>query len=344
MDLTNDTATLHFDGATKKELSLSGAASVGEYVFFAPDEGSSIVRLHRDRRDSYGDRVTFPLRGLLPLPGGPDDELDLEGMDHADGCLWVLGSHSLVRTKVDDDTDAGEVPGRLAEVDEPAGRQVLIRLALDSDGAPAETGANGSTSAWLGDGEDGLRAALTGDPHLGAFLDVPGKDNGIDLEGLAVLGDRVLFGMRGPVLRGWAVILEVRPEPAAPGSTRFRLAPVPGEPPDARYRKHFLDLGGLGVRDLARQGSDLLILTGPTMVLDGPARVLRLPGGAGGPLPAVVTATKLEVVVDALPTDAGHPEGMTVVGDDLLICYDGPSGARRTKNTVLADLIDLGSV
>jgi hypothetical protein len=34
---------------------------------------------------------------------------------------------------------------------------------------------------------------------------IPGKDNGLDIEGLAVAGENRLFvGLRGPVLRGWA--------------------------------------------------------------------------------------------------------------------------------------------
>ncbi|SEQ58865.1 Protein of unknown function [Nitrosomonas ureae] len=42
---------------------------------------------------------------------------------------------------------------------------------------------------------------------------IPGKDNGIDIEGLAcTLDGRVLVGMRGPVLRGIAIILELAPE------------------------------------------------------------------------------------------------------------------------------------
>ncbi len=40
---------------------------------------------------------------------------------------------------------------------------------------------------------------------------VPGKDNGLDIEGLAVSEDRIFIGLRGPVLRGWTVILAMPP-------------------------------------------------------------------------------------------------------------------------------------
>ena len=36
---------------------------------------------------------------------------------------------------------------------------------------------------------------------------IPGKDNGFDMEGLAVDGDRLLLGLRGPVLRGFSEAL-----------------------------------------------------------------------------------------------------------------------------------------
>ena len=40
-------------------------------------------------------------------------------------------------------------------------------------------------------------------------------------------------------------------------------------------RKLFLNLDGLGIRDLTLRGDDLLILAGPTMDLSGPAAVFR---------------------------------------------------------------------
>src|ERR1700712_2841277 len=113
MNTPGETVTLDFDGGSKKELSLSGAASVGAALFLAPDEGSASLRLRPDGSGSYGRRASFPLRALLPLPGGAEDELDLEGMDYADGYLWVVGSHGGVRTKIDDDTDHEDAPGLL---------------------------------------------------------------------------------------------------------------------------------------------------------------------------------------------------------------------------------------
>ena len=132
-----------------------------------------------------------------------------------------------------------------------------------------------------GDAEHNLLTRLLeDDPHVGPFLAIPGKDNGFDIEGLALDGRRLLLGLRGPVLRGWTRLLELAIEPAGDW---LRLAPLDGE--GTMLRKHFLQLGGLGVRDLHFAGVDLYILAGPTMVLDGEIRPVPLAGStrcAGG--------------------------------------------------------------
>ena len=116
--------------------------------------------------------------------------------------------------------------------------------------------------------------ALAEDPHLGAFIKaaIPGKDNGFDIEGIAVVQNRIFLGLRGPVLRGWAVMLEIELEESAPGLLKLKEIACDRE----LYRKHFINLNGLGIRDLYLDGEDLLILAGPTMDLDGPISVYSL--------------------------------------------------------------------
>ncbi len=150
------------------------------------------------------------------------------------------------------------------------------------------------------------------------------------------------------MLRGWAVILEVELEEDVKRPSTLRLKPI--GPKQRLYRKHFLQLGGLGIRDLCVQGTDILILAGPTMSMDGPVTIFRWIGGAVEPKKeCVVPADELEHVVD-VPYGQGvdHAEGMTLFSTDeaaprsLLIVYDSASEGRQLKgNTVAADLLQL---
>jgi Protein of unknown function (DUF3616) len=121
--------------ADDDSLSLSGAASVGEYLFLAPDEGGSLVLLRHSGNAAYGDATSYPVADFVGTPGDDGDELDLEGMDADSGYLWLAGSHSAVRTWVRDETPSGKIPGQLAEIRQPKARTLLARIPL-SDAPP----------------------------------------------------------------------------------------------------------------------------------------------------------------------------------------------------------------
>ncbi len=153
-------------------------------------------------------------------------------------------------------------------------------------------------------------------------------------------GERVLLGLRGPVLRGWAFVLELRPYVDEDEPDRLRLAPLDG---GRRYRKHVLDLAGLGVRDLCPHGDDLLVLAGPTMDLEGPVHVFRWHDAMTVEAPTVVRGDALTREVD-LPYGEGtdHAEGIGLLDDDrLLVVYDSPSPERLRDGAVLADVVRL---
>ncbi|GAA4557739.1 DUF3616 domain-containing protein [Planotetraspora kaengkrachanensis] len=311
---------------------LSAIRQDGPYLWIAGDETATIERL-TSRDGVYDDQRTFDLADFVDLPAGRDAEADIEGLARTDGWLWAVGSHSLKRRRLKPGHSADKARRRLATVLREENRFVLVRLPL-RDGVPVR--ADGRRRAAVLSGDDNLADMLSGDPHLAPFLKLPGKDNGLDIEGIAARpdehGDRLYVGLRGPVLRGWAVLLEIRPATHPRDPSRLRLA----EP----YRTHFLDLDGLGVRDLCPYGDDLLILTGPSMDLDGPVRVVRWRNGSTG---GVVAATDLETVTE-LPYGRGedHPEGLAVLDDGrLIVVYDSPSPERRTAAGVYADLIRL---
>ncbi|QXJ19849.1 DUF3616 domain-containing protein [Actinomadura graeca] len=346
----------HESREAETHTNLSAVRQDGRCLWVAGDETATIERLTADldgggRVTGYGAQATIALADLVPLPAGPGEEADIEGLARANGWLWAVGSHSLKRKKIKPGQSASKARKRLATVVREDNRFILARLPLvtGDDGLPEVVREDGDrTAAVLGGHGDSLTDLLEDDPHLAPFLTIPSKDNGIDVEGIAAHGDRLYIGLRGPVLRGWAVLIEIRPGPHPDDPRRLRLRPV-GDGKDL-YRTHFLDLGGLGIRDLCPHGDDLLVLTGPSMDLDGPVRVVRWRGAARADAAEIVPADDLEVLGD-LPYGEGddHAEGIAVLdeagaaGTRVLVVYDSPSPARLTPGGgVVADVVDLG--
>jgi hypothetical protein len=74
-----------------------------------------------------------------------------------------------------------------------------------------------------------LTHLLARDAHFGPFVALPGKENGLDCEGLAVgAGGRVFVGLCGPVLDGWAGVIELRVATDPKDPTELSLQPIPG--------------------------------------------------------------------------------------------------------------------
>jgi hypothetical protein len=341
------------DTAPEIHANFSGVRQDGPCLWVVSDEGARIERLtattdHDGRVAAFTGHRTFALADLVKLPAGPDEEADLEGIARDGEWLWTVGSHSHKRKKIKPGHRPGKARKRLATVIREDNRFLLARLPVvtGADGLPevVREAEDGRCAAILGGDGDSITDLLGDDPHLAPFLSIPGKDNGLDIEGIAVRGDRVFLGLRGPVLRGWAVVIELCLGEDA-GDERLRLRPVDD---GALYRTHFLDLGGLGVRDLCPYGDDLLILTGPTMDLDGPVRLVRWPGAGGVDAPAIVSAKELQTIGD-LPYGRGedHPEGLTLLegagAQRALVVYDSPAPDRHTPDGgILADVIMLG--
>jgi Protein of unknown function (DUF3616) len=330
---------------------LSAVRSDGRVLWLAGDETATVERLVADNEGEpgeYAEQVTFRLADLVDLPGEDEQEADIEGLARSGHFLWAVGSHSLRRRQIKARHSGAAALRRLGQLTRQANRDVLLRIPVeDMDGLPTlvpEAVLDGERHRAAVRG--GLRALLRKDEHLSPFLPIPGKDNGFDIEGIAVRGDRVYLGLRGPVLRGWAFVLELRPYSDPDEPCRLRLRPFED---GKAYRKHVLNLEGLGVRDLCPAGDDLLVLAGPSMDLDGPVRVYRWHGACRADQSVVVRGEALTREID-LPYGDGndHAEGIGLLGSPdharLLVVYDSPSAARRASDdTVLADLVRLGS-
>ena len=347
------------EGDTDLREGFSAVAQVGRHLFAACDETAALERLTYEGSGRFGEHRSYKISDLLDLPN-PGEEVDLEGVAWASPYLWVVGSHSRRRGKPKADDPIDKQMEALASVDTQENRYVLARIPVredpDGDGLvpcrscpdPRNPGVTLTAARLSGEGrESALMEALADDPHLRKFMKLPSKDNGFDVEGLALAGDGRLFvGLRGPVLHGWAVVLELEPrDEDEPGMLRLRRM----GPNKQRYRKHFLQMDGLGVRDLCGDGEDLLVLAGPTMDVSAPAAIYRWKGALLWDGESVVDRSQLEKLVD-LPHDVqgghDHPEGICMLPLEgmphaVLVVYDSAARHRIEEHGVRADVFGL---
>lgn len=376
MNLRTTRPTLEF-AKHQEELTggLSAVLHIGRELWVANDELTSVERLTlRSDGEGFDNHRSFELQGLLNLPAfgqkkpggkkGIDQEIDIEGLDFDGGYLWLVGSHSVKRKKIDEgdkeDGDAKNIK-KLSKCEAEGNRYLLARVPVltktgesiladvSSDASlkaaqlPGTLNGNSLINAILEEDEEGRP-----DSHLSPWLTLPGKDNGFDIEGLVVRGERLFLGLRGPVLRGWTVILELQLKRDDNGNSVPELKLKRIGPDGRAYRRHFLDLGGLGVRDLCADGEDLLILAGPTMTHDGPVRVFRWAGGLKKNMETVVWGEDLKKRALTIPHGAGadRAEGIALVAGatspSLLVVYDAASDERKIgDNIVCADIFEL---
>jgi hypothetical protein len=323
-------------------------------LWVGSDETTSLERLSPVGPHIFGKHQRFAIADFIDLPG--KCEIDIEGMDFSSDYLWLVGSHSTKRKKAkgkDPDKDIEN----LTQIETEVNRYLLARIPVKNGTlcksiSHPENPKNKLKAGYLQRTKTGnlLTDALKDDRHLGLYLSapIPSKENGFDIEGLAVRGDRILLGLRGPVLGGWAIILEIEVEEAEPGVLRLKEIGKKGK----LYNKHFVDLNGLGVRELCWKGEDLIVLAGPTMTLSGAMRVFRLKGilGRSGDSITGQDGGDLQVLFD-LPFKVGtdNAEGLSLFPylsgpNSLLVVYDSPDAGRMVeKNGIFADIFKLGS-
>ena len=322
-------------------------------LWLGSDEFLTVERLTQVEPYIFAKHKSFELGDFVEL-FNLEDEIDIEGMDYANHYLWLTGSHSTKRKKTKGKNPKKDLE-RLATIETEPNRYLLARIPvvdgeLLKSGSPPDNPGKKLTAGCLQKkkNENILIEALKDDAHLGPFLTfpLPSKENGFDIEGLAVHKDKIFLGFRGPVLRGWAILLEIEVEEKKPGVLTLKEIGDEGK----LYKKHFVYLNGLGVRELCFKNEDLIILAGPTMDLEGSLRIFRLKNALQHPGNSLSSEESgdLEVLFD-LPFTLGadHAEGLALFpclcqSDSLLVVYDSPDRTRIVEpNAVYADVFRL---
>lgn len=281
-----------FEGDLKQPEQLSGIAFFHDLLLVCPDEKARLNVLRRVSGDRF-ERLATP--SLLP---DNDAEIDMEGLASDSSHVYVVGSHSLARKKAEAERSYEKNRERLTDVKQDDTRDSLFQIKLDA------AGKIGSSKRI------NLRERLRADKILGPFTALPSKENGVDIEGIAVQGKVLYLGFRGPVLR----------ENYVPIMTLEFEKPT-------KYQLLFVDLGGRGIRDIAIVANGFLLLGGPVGDGVGTYELYFWNGkdcipGSGAPGGTVVSLGQVPAHGDS------KPEGITVSGETsgawrLILVEDG---------------------
>jgi len=249
----------------------------------------------------------------IPLTDDQHDgkalELDGEGVAYENGFFYVIGSHGHPRDKakkLDPVTDADKIRARIAASSQ------LIRIRVHPvEGYPVTvTGARSEVPEIARTAK--LKEIIRAEPVLAPFVDKRLEANGATIEGIAVRGDRVFAGFRGPVVNGnRAAILSV------PVAALFGTEP-------AASTLHLLSLKpGHGIRDLAALPHGLLVLTGPMADTGGGTYSVYWWDGATDTPKLLKDLPPYKRDGDELKPEAILPLNQTSAGLRVLILFDG---------------------
>ncbi len=296
------------DKSLHEPFDLSGIARVGNYIVVSSDEGHVIQVLERENTN------TFVLKRKYTIPDGEetdrqekeDPELDIEGITADGKTVYIIGSHSRKRGKVEvrnlKRRSHDKNRERLAKDTEEAARRILLRLKLDENGHL--------------DGEieqKNLWDAILKFSELAPFTKIPSKENGIDIEGIAVKDKKLYIGFRAPVLReNWVPVMV----------TQF-------DDPVESAELRFINLGGLGIRDMVAVDDQFFLIAGP--VGDGPGGYHLYSWNGLDCIPGKNGAKGKAMNLGKIPTESNaKAEGLAVLSNtedgflQLLVVFDGP--------------------
>lgn len=231
-------------------------------------------------------------------------EMDIEGLATEGDKVFVVGSHSSKRKVIKENKKYKKNREKFHKdkVEDERNRDWLYQLTIDSQGEEV-------TREKIT-----LRKIIESDSVLKTFRNIPSKENGIDIEGLAAKNEWLYIGFRGPVFRGnYVPVMKLK-----------------FDDPEGTYKLLYVELNGLGIRDMTSVSDGFLIVAGP--VGDGPASYQLYHWDGKDVIPgkdlAVKDIGKISLLSEIIPPEGGKAEGVVVVQEEealykLIIAYDG---------------------
>ncbi|QGJ69102.1 Hypothetical protein PBC10988_7680 [Planctomycetales bacterium 10988] len=291
-----------FKGSIRKDKDLSAVIQWEKGLIVGSDEVNFVQYLERRKKDEYE-----VVEGTVNFPG--KDELDIEGLTTDGEFVYVLGSHSRKRGKVKEEDDEVLVSFEenlkaILNTEEQEDRGFIYRFKPQlSDGVFGNHGEIESVSF--------LEVFKKESCILRHFVEIPSKENGIDLEGIAVKDGKLYLGFRGPVFRENYTPVMV---------TTF-------EQPEENEIL-FLNLNGRGIRDLVAVENGFLLIAGPMGDGPGTYQIIWWNGGntligEGNPNPG-----KLKILGEFPHHQEGKAEGLVVLEEEedeyeVIVLFDG---------------------
>ena len=272
--------------------------------------GKTVPLIGREPDEST--RGAKPTQTKCPNNAPEFTDLDGEGVAYAEPYFYVAGSHGCSR-------NSGEF--HLSAF-------ILARFRVDGHGNPV-----GLDGKALAAGKpipvettyrlsDALLAAPPVAPFFGKKLQTEGgntaeEPNGLNLEGVAVIGDRLFAGLRAPSINGGAFIVA--------GNVNELFAKELGSPLKTEVIE--LKLGkNAGIRDLTRLADDKLLgIAGPAQKqADVPYSLFIAEAKTNGVL-------RMGKIPDLTDPEELKPEAVVALAPDrVLILFDGaPNGGPR---------------
>ena len=297
-----------FSGDIKGSKDISAISKIGSFLVIGSDEAvgqdenENLIQMLKKVSE-----VQYEVhRNILLFKGNKKDgkEMDIEGIAAEGDKLYIVGSHSSRRKRIKKNKKykTNRETFWKKNMDDAKNRDWLCRLTIDSQGKD------------LANRKISLRNIIKNDRVLKAFSEIPSKENGIDIEGIAAKGGWLFIGFRGPVFReNYVPVMKLK-----------------FDDPQGTYELLYVNLGGRGIRDITHVSDGFLIVAGP--VGDGPDSYQLYHWDGKDTITGKDLTTKnigkLSLLGEIWRPKGSKAEGIVVLEEkgasyDLIVVYDG---------------------